>query len=268
MYERLKKLNRKLCINTNNINNGFSFFNYNKTSYKNNTLTNKTLFDKKIWNNNKLLFYPSNNLKKRELNFITLNNNINKSSKFLNNKRNDINLKSSKNIYRTNTTNEFRNTYKSNNKINRKINELKKEIKTNKSIYDYKIFDYKSKLKFDKKQNFIKNNKLKNKSFDYKKNLFINDDYLSNLTINKNSKIFHLRNFYINNNNFKTNNHNFSNNFNLTQNNKNNLFSLNYDLNKKYEKGFSFHNNNEISKQKEENSIDFNNIDNSSILDN
>ena len=134
----------------------------------------------------------------------------------------------------------------------------------------------------------------RNKSFEYKKNIIknnSNDYYLKTLNnYDKNNNISNniifkrnKTNNYFNNfntinltNPFKNRNNN--NNFIINQNNTNNYFILNYNNKKKDNIDFSFfnkndiHNNifNNIKKQKEEegeeNSIDFNNIDDSTIL--
>ena len=110
----------------------------------------------------------------------------------------------------------------------------------------------------------------RNKSFEYKKRIFnINDKYLKTFSINKNNNVLYMRNtnkkFF--DNDFNTVKNMFrNNNFIITQNNTNNYFFLNYNNHEKEKNKFSF-NNYDISKESEENSIDINNIDNSSILD-
>jgi len=273
MYERINKLNNKISINISNINNRFPLFKYTK-----NYNTNKAhdfLFNKKIQfptnnRNNKLLFHTSNYKNNKEKTFITLNNN--KLDHLFLKFRNNINYKSNKNIFHTKTTTGFKKSIKNNDKINKKIKELKHEISKDKSHFDFKIFDYKNK----NKNNMRNASKLldfknkRNKTFDYKKDIFnINDNVLKNFSITKKSKILHMKNTDKNyfHNDFKIGNDKFSNNnFIITQNNTNNYFFLNYNDEKRKNK-FSF-NHCDISKQSQENSIDFNNIDNSSILNN
>lgn len=273
MYERINKLNNKINIYISNINNRFPYF-----KYKNNYNTSKAhdfLFNKKIQvpiykPSNKLFFNPPNYKKNKEQNFITLNNN--KLDHLFIKFRNNKNYKSNKNIFHTKTIPGFKKNIKNNDQINKKIKELKEEINIDKNYFDFKILDYKNK----NKNNMRKTPKLldfknkRNKSFEYKKRIFnINDKYLKTFSINKNNNVLYMRNtnkkFF--DNDFNTVKNMFrNNNFIITQNNTNNYFFLNYNNHEKEKNKFSF-NNYDISKESEENSIDINNIDNSSILD-
>ena len=288
MYERFNKYKNKI-----NSNKRFSFFNYTNGKKHLNTLTEKKIqFNYFSYNNisNKKNFnYPKNNISKSKLDFLFTkikNKNIYKNN--INN-QNDIYLKTYSNFRVKNKIN--------NNKINNMINNIHKEIISDKKNFNFnfnffenKIFDYKTKNKL-KTMNFEDK---RNKSFEYKKNIIknnSNDYYLKTLNnYDKNNNISNnilfkrnKTNNYFNNfntinltNPFKNRNNN--NNFIINQNNTNNYFILNYNNKKKDNRDFSFfnkkdiHNNifNNIKKQKEkegeENSIDFNNIDDSTIL--
>ena len=255
MYERINKLNNKINIYISNINNRFPYF-----KYKNNYNTSKAhdfLFNKKI---QVPIYKPSNKLFFNKLDHLFI--------KFRNNK----NYKSNKNIFHTKTIPGFKKNIKNNDQINKKIKELKEEINIDKNYFDFKIFDYKNKNKNNMRKTlklFDFKNK-RNKSFEYKKSIFnINDKYLKTFSINKNNNVLYMRNTNKNffDNDFKTVKDMFrNNNFIITQNNTNNYFFLNYNNNEKEKNKFSF-NNYDINKESEENSIDINNIDNSSILD-
>ena len=284
MYERLNKSKNKMNINKSYVNNNrFSFFNFTNGKKHLNPLIDKKIrinyFNYNNINyNKKKILYPLNKSKKQNFNY--LNNN---SSNFdflftkIKNKNNfNDNKKIQSDIYLKTYTN-FRKKNKidnNNNTINCLINNLQKEIVSNKkNCFDYKLFDYKIKSKT------VKFSDKRNKSFEYKKNI-INNDYLRTLNnYNKNNNITFLRNKtnnYFNNfttainltNPFKNKNNNFI----ITQNNTNNYFIFNYNHKKKDNLNFSIFNkkNDNIKKQKEEeedeNSIDFNNIDDSTIL--
>ena len=199
-------------------------------------------------------------------NLNNLNNNTYKLDNFLKH-RNNLGYNSKKSVLYKNTFIGSRN----NNKINKKIDDLKKEIKSDKNYFDFKIFDYKNKNQFQKNSNLTSLTNKKNKSFEYRKNLFsdnYNNDSFKNFKTNKKSNILYFRNTNTNlYNNFKTINNIFNNNNNLilNQNNTNNYFYINYNYFKKENPKTSFLNF-DNNKESEENSIDINNIDNSSIL--
>ena len=274
MYEwkRFDKLNNGINISISNINNRFNYFK-NNTIHKNNKNI-YSLFDNKIRNNNnqrnKLFFDSSNYLKNKTKNFNKLNNDIYNLNSFLKN-RNTFDNNSKKGIL-------YKNVFigqKNNNKINQKIKYLKEEINSNKNFFDFKIFEYRRKKNCPKKSNLTNLTIKKNKSFESKKILSFDKYIKTNKNLKpfnfvKKSKIFYFRNPNNNlYNNFKTINDNFYNNNNnliFTQNNTNNYFFINYN-NFKKENPKPFFNIN-ANKQNEENSIDINNIDDSSILNN
>ena len=284
MYERLNKSKIKMNINKSYINNNrFSFFNYTNGKKHLNSLNDKRIRINYFNCNNinsykKKILYSLNKSKKQNFNY--LNNNSSNFDFFFTKIKNKNNFNDNKkiqsDIYLKTYTN-FRKKNKidnNNNTINCFINNLHKEIVSNKkNFFDYKLLDYKIKSKT------MKFSDKRNKSFEYKKNI-INNDYLRTLNnYKKNNNITFLRNKtnnYFNNftttinltNPFKNKNNNFI----ITQNNTNNYFIFNYNNKKKDNLNFSIFNkkNDNIKKQKEEeedeNSIDFNNIDDSTIL--
>ena len=237
MYERINKSNNRMNIGNNYFNTRLSLL-----KYRNNLVKNKTvncLFDTRIKNTY---------------------NNKHKLDSILNKTRSNMSHISYKNIFPTNNNAIYRknNISTNNNKISKIISDLRKEITINKSNYDFKIFDYKNKKRdlIPKKSNLLLLKYERNKSFAYKQYSIAN-----NLIKNNNNKIP-----YIRNTNKIHYNYTFSNNnFNITQNNTNNFFFLNYNHNKTPKKYFIYNSTIDSNKKSEENSIDINSLDNSSI---
>ena len=287
MYERLNKIKNKIIENKfkfyNDNSNKFSFFNYNKENKK-----IDYLFDKKITINNNRnsnqLFYFSKNYKgqiysnKSKTNFNTdyLLTKSKTKTKTINNLH--LNSRSNKNIFYSNTMTGFRKNSKYKNKIDNIINELQKDITPNKNRYNSKIFEYKTKINIRKKQNLINWKNLSNKSFENKKFLVdVNYNYLRTINNNnqtsKRNEILYKKNNY--NSTFKFKKiiplrpaKSFNKNLIINQNNTNNYFILNYNQNKKLKPEYFSRDNDNLDKKSEENSIDINILDNSSILNN
>lgn len=237
MYERLNKSNNRMNIGNNYFNTRLSLL-----KYRNNLVKNKKvncLFDTRLKN---------------------IYNNKYKLDSILNKTRSNMSHISYKNIFPTNNNAIYRknNISMNNNKISKIISDLRKEITIKKSNYDFKIFDYKNKKRdiIPKKSNLLLLKNERNNSFAYKQYS------IGNNLIKNNNKTP-----YIRNTNKIHHNYTFSNNnFNITQNNTNNFFFLNYNHNKTPKKYFIYNSIIDSNKKSEENSIDINNLDNSSIL--
>ena len=172
----------------------------------------------------------------------------------------------------------FRKNSKYKNKIDNIINELQKDITPNKNRYNSNIFEYKTKVNIRKKQNLINWKNLSNKSFEKKKFLVdVNYNYLRTINNNnqnsKRNEILYKKNNY--NSTFKFKKiiplrpaKSFNKNLIINQNNTNNYFILNYNQNKKLKPEYFSRDNDNLDKKSEENSIDINILDNSSILNN